>query len=436
MIHGEYGIRDLKQFIYKELCDLPQNTRIITQNSKHVIAATKNDVYVFTGEKAKKILGFKESITKMACDESLLYIALSNGEIKIVTYKKVVISKILMEDEILVDFCRFNGYFVILCDHKICFYDLQKDEMIYTIEVDAVVKGYSICNDTLYVLVGCQVYVFEDFELKPTQFVFSEELNCFKMHATANGMISVGFTKTKIFCFSDVEKSKVAHYKKITDMHVSDDCLYTISEDMHIKAHDFNLKCMSSINTNVCLVKMVFINNQMHLCCKEKIFVKAEVKEEEKQVENKRYKKLHEYDEDLDVAVTSHAFKKNSEIEKLLIKYKYVDAVELAFDQNSIPDLYQIVKVLKEKRELKKLFTQGNKEFIEIFMAFVADYFYVVEFQDIFVECLTIITALYKNMLQSDEFIDLLQMINDVVNEELIFAEYQARTIAFLEEFE
>ncbi|OQS55066.1 hypothetical protein EHP00_2193 [Ecytonucleospora hepatopenaei] len=94
---------------------------------------------------------------------------------------------------------------------------------------------------------------------------------------------------------------------------------------------------------------------------------------------NNRY----EFEDSLDLE--EHTNKKHvfSEVDIFLKHHKYHEAFCRAKNNNSLEDVFKVLNFTKDKNGIKTFFAHKENEFIEDFLCFVIDTFYIIEFQQI-----------------------------------------------------
>ena len=203
---------------------------------------------------------------------------------------------------------------------------------------------------------------------------------------------------------------------------------------MHFKSFNFNLDQYSTINIKEKLIGLGIIHNSLYLIGKNHLYSKKCITSIELD-DTIKIKKLNEFDEELDVKIFDFNKTTKKTVEKYLSTFNFKKAFNYVFENNNLNEIYCVLKIIQDNRGLKKLLIDQTEEFIISFVEFIIDYFYVNEFQEIFLEAMVILTSIYQYIFIKDEFYDLLILFDNVLVSELQFNELKLQTISFLESF-
>lgn len=411
--------------------ELNEDIKLYYPTSEYVVLTTNNMVFSWNGTDLNKIYSSTVLISSIFGYNDIIYIGFNTGEFISITLSKTIINRGNLNCEKIVCFRNINNDLLIFSKTAVYLYDPCQNN---------VKKIMTEFNNIKDVYINDNIYILDENSIKTFNFDYIK-LKSITIYSNICGIkcinnLIIGYDNKKIFIIKDNEiiREKLVHYKNIADIFIYNNFIYTISNDMHFKSFNFNLDQYSTINIKEKLVGIGMMYNSLYLIGKNHLYSKKCIDFTESN-DVIKIKKLNEFDEELDVKIFDFDKTTKKIVEKYLSTFNFKKAFNYVFENNNLNEIYCVLKIIQDNRGLKKLLIDQTEEFIINFVEFIIDYFYINEFQEIFLESMVILTSIYQYIFIKDEFYDLLLLFDDVLVSELQFTELKLQTISFLESF-
>lgn len=428
----KYVLRELGLDNFVKEKELNDDIRLHYATSGHIILTTNTTVFSWNGTDLNKIYSSTVLISSIFGYNDIIYIGFNTGEFISITLTKTIINRGSVNSEKIICFRNINKNLLIFSKTTVYLYDPCQNNTKKIMEEFNNIKDVYINDNMCLILDEDTIKIFDSDYIKLKSITIYSSIRGIRY---INDLI-IGYDNKRLFIIKDNEiiKEKLVHYRNITDIFIHNGFIYTVADDMHFKSFNFNLDQYSTINIKEKLIGLGMIHNSLYLIGKNHLYSKKCITSIELD-DTIKIKKLNEFDEELDVKIFDFNKTTKKTVEKYLSTFNFKKAFNYVFENNNLNEIYCVLKIIQDNRGLKKLLIDQTEEFIISFVEFIIDYFYVNEFQEIFLEAMVILTSIYQYIFIKDEFYDLLILFDNVLVSELQFNELKLQTISFLESF-
>lgn len=439
ILSNSYQIKDLKNEVFSTVFDAQSQISFFISTGEIKAYSSNTDLYSLAQSKSKKIVDLKSTITCLKSQNMLICAGTQNGEIHIFSEHRAAIRQFKNHSADITDIVITPSNLIISSgkDGKINFYDLTEGTRKHSIQMQSgYVRNILVSNQQLYLFSkNIAIYSLEDFSL-------IQEVSFGSMieHSVQISDNSILFTCKNKGYLLDTDSLEIVypitlHSRDITMIHLYEDKIYTSSLDGHLKSFNKQLRCISDIQFSNKLASFVLVNDIPIIATTDGKFLSIEEKKDYVEQRKIRHNKP-AYHEEIEYSVIQNTKKRITEIERMLQNYEFKGAVRYCIAKNDLSQTFAVLKYIYEKRQLNKVVTDSDIDFLIDLLQLCFETIKINEFTPIVTEILTIITArYYDEIIHNEDTRELIQNIGDALTEILAFEEICLKAISFIESF-
>lgn len=483
-----YELKNINEQEFKTLYNNEFFVSCIAVCGTMIIFGSRNEVFIKKGGSVKKLAHFRSDVSCLCVDDGLICAGSVDGSVKVFSDYREPICSYSEHDGMVNGIAVFRdkkcgGKRIVSCsdDGYVKFYDMVEKTSYRTIfDGENYVRGITTCGEML--VTGSEVIRTYDLEK-------GEKLLEYRNGNMIGGIVvldeyRIAFTSGNYLNVLDIEKNVVesqnVHGGEIVKIILYDDIIYTVSRDMCLQSFDTKLQRISKFYFEGRPSDLVIVDSTVYVSFEDGKIMQASRKNvpvKEKVCEGERPYRRRAYDDEIEYKLVGHnnmenfkpkslrdfkaeahepitirnlkdpklknsignnnclyTRKKMSSMEKMLFNHRYKECVTMALDSGDINNIFAVLSYIYEHRGLKKTLVEASSRFIRDFLQFAILHFSIVEFSEILIESLIIITSVYNNILiENNEMKELLEELSNILDEEILFQENVLKTISFLQ---
>lgn len=439
ILSNSYQIKDLKNDIFTTVFETNTPISFFTSIGEIQTYSSGTDLFSLSKNKSKKIADLRSVITCLKANNMLICAGTLNGEIHIFSEHRSAVRQFKNHTADITDIIITPSNLVISTgkDGKINFIDLQEGNLKHSIQMKSGYARRVIATNT-YIFIfskNLSIYSIEDYSL-----VKEISIGSVVEHAIQISDQNIFFTSwNKGYILNidtfEISHPSVLHSREITMAQVYENKIYTCSHDGHFKSFNFKLKCISDILFQNKLVSFVLQNNIPFVVTNDGKILSIEQKKDFVEQRKMRRSKL-AYDEEIEYSIAQDNRKKLSEIDMMLKNYEYKGAVKFCIAKNDLSQTFAVLKYIHEKRQLLKVVTDADIDFLRNLLLLCLETIKITEFTSIIVELVTILTSRFQDeIIYNEDIKSLISEIGNELNEIVAFEEINLKAISFIESF-
>ncbi|EOB11614.1 U3 small nucleolar RNA-associated protein 15 [Nosema bombycis CQ1] len=342
------------------------------------------------------------------------------------------------------DFALYKNKILITCsnDGSIKFFDIRKEKSIKQLtNFGDYVRCCKINGDILYC--GTMDNFIYSICLEKYEIIekFNVDNPVYKIDLIEESKLI--FTSSNKAYTLDLNKKSIqeitALSKEITHLSIQDNNICTTSLDGFFRTWSFSGMLISQIN--LCSpILSAFVDSEnifFGLENGELTKINFEEEKEEKPDENIVNPRIKAFEKQIRQDLIKNDLLKSNKVESLIRNHAHVEALRICLDDYDIQNIYAVLYHLQNENKLTNCLTYIDKTYIYILLDFIIENFFVVDFFDLFFECLTQITSIYlQEFYNEDELMEKIDILRNLVDQETYFQEKVIETVSFYECFD
>jgi WD40 repeat protein len=401
-------------------------------------------IYKFGKKNIKKVNKFDDKISACKSFENVLVAGDTRGNVKVIGSKNIVLRSYNEHQDKINDFALYKNKILITCsnDGSIKFFDIRKEKSIKQItNFGDYVRCCKINGDILYC--GTMDNFIYSICLEKYEIIekFNVDNPVYKIDLIYESKLV--FTSSNKVYTLDLNKKSIqeiiALSKEITHLSIQDNNICTTSLDGFFRTWSFSGMLISQINLYSPILS-AFINSEnifFGLENGELTKINFEEEKEEKPDENIVNPRIKAFEKQIRQDLIKNDLLKSNKVESLIRNHAHVEALRICLDDYDIQNIYAVLYHLQNENKLTNCLTYIDKTYIYILLDFIIENFFVVDFFDLFFECLTQITSIYlQEFYNEDDLMEKIDILRNLVDQETYFQEKVIETVSFYECFD
>lgn len=448
ILNKTYCLKNLNEQEFEQIHKIQSPISHIEVGKDRIVFASRNEVFIKTRNKTRKLANFSTDVTSVSIHDCFMCIGASDGTVRVFTdYREPVLwnrdYETIVRDIVMYSLQKNEEMRMALCgnDGTVRFYTLMQKNPVHVISLNnSYVSAIVHCGDKLVVASNCiGVYDLKTYEL------------CFE-YKHESDITGVLVLDTHKICFScenrvyvlDTEKesvnSKTIHAGCILKMVFYDNVIYTLAKDGHLKSFTDTLEPISDFYFEGRPRGFAIFDGRSYIAFEDGRIMTTILDMNKSKVavdKHARDSRKKAYEDIPDYGLVRLVKKRSTNIDRMLETYRYKDALKEIMKETNKNTVYGVLRHINEVKALKIALKDGNEDFVCQFLNFSLFYFKIREFRLILIDCLTIVLAIYNDMLVECNGLALkIKELSKMIDEEVLFQQNLLQTIGFLESFQ
>lgn len=442
---SNYSVTDFTTPFFTKMISNDSPIKFVVFYDDKIFFTQENLIYKYGKKNVKKVNKFEDKISSFKEFNGIFFAGDLRGNIKVIGEKNIVLRSYSEHQDRINDFAMYKKSFLVSCsnDGTVKIFDIRKDKSIKEIGgFDDHVRCCRILGDVLYCgTMGNKIIAID---LKTYEIVGKYEVGhpVYKIDIIDDTTLLFS-SYNKVFKFELTRKKVVdiiSLSKEITHLSIEEKNICTTSLDGYLRSWSMAGLLISQMNLYSPIHSASVSSENIFFGLENGDLCKANLEEEEvneqtsEEVKNPRIKA---FEKQIKQEIIKNEIVNSNKVEALIRKYAHVEALQYCLEEYEIQNIFSVLHYLQKEEKLSNALTYIDKKYIYALLDFIIENFFVVDFFDLFYDCLIHFSSIYlQDIYNEDELMEKINILRDLVDQETYFQEKIIETVSLYECFE